>query len=316
MHNFAPYKDFASASAAVLKMLHARFGFDLWMVTRTEGDNWTVLHIEDHGYNISAGTVLKWSDSYCSRMVRGEGPQVAPIAKNIEAFALAPINKQVQIGSYIGIPLLRRDGSLFGTLCAIDPNEQLDSIKHDLPLLKTLSSLLASVLCAELELLDQARQLERIKKDSVTDPLTGLLNRRGWDQRIAAEESRVARYASPASVFSVDLDELKEVNDREGHAAGDELLSRTASVLSGAIRATDSLARVGGDEFMILAVETDEAASQLLYQRIVKALTKAQIKASVGFAIRSAQGSLLQAWEEADRSMYKIKAAHRDNSPH
>jgi len=315
MPSIGPYKDFATASSAVLKLLHERMGFALWMVTRTEGNNWIVLHALDHGYNVSAGTVLNWSDSFCSRMVRGEGPQIAPIAKNINTYLEAPINQLVDIGAYIGIPLLRRDGSLFGTICAIDPQEKSDAINQELPLLKTLSSLLGTILAAELELVEQARQFERVKKDSVTDQLTGLLNRRGWDQRIEAEESRLARYGSPASVFSVDLDELKEINDRDGHSAGDSLLSRTAKVLSCATRSIDSLARVGGDEFMILAVETDEEASQKLYQRVIKALADAQIKASVGFAMRGAKATLAETWRDVDQSMYKVKALHRDNLP-
>lgn len=60
------FQNFESASAAVLGFLRQRLGFGLWMVTRTEGDDWIVLQSEDHGYNVKAGKVFKWADSFCS----------------------------------------------------------------------------------------------------------------------------------------------------------------------------------------------------------------------------------------------------------
>ena len=102
-----PYSGFEAAARAVLGFLHARFGFDLWMVTRTEGEDWIVLHVEDHGYGVRPGTVFRWSDSFCSRMVQGLGPRVAPDAAGVPAYAEAPIGRQVRIGAYIGLPLRR-----------------------------------------------------------------------------------------------------------------------------------------------------------------------------------------------------------------
>src|SRR5690606_32234048 len=147
----------------------------MWMTTRREGEDWILLQVEDHGYDIPAGTVLRWSDSYCSRMVRGEGPQIAPIASNIEAYAQAPINQQAPIGAYIGIPLVCSDGSLFGTLCAIDPDPQPESIAAELPFIRTMARLLMTILCAELNALDEARLQERVNTLFMIDPTTGLL---------------------------------------------------------------------------------------------------------------------------------------------
>ena len=75
--SLGPYTDFESASRAVLAFLHDRLGFDLWMVTRTEGDDWIVLQSEDHGYGVKDGTVFRWADSFFSQMVLGRGPCIA-----------------------------------------------------------------------------------------------------------------------------------------------------------------------------------------------------------------------------------------------
>lgn len=311
MSDQGPFTDFESASHAVLSILHHRFGFGLWMVTRTEGNDWIVLSAEDHGYDVDVGTVFRWSDSFCSRMVEGQGPQIAPDTKGVESYAMAPIAEQVPIGAYIGLPLTLEDGSLFGTMCAIDPLPQPDTITAELPLLQTMARLLVTILDAELKAVKQARLLERVQKDAVTDPLTGLLNRRGWDQRLEHEEARARRYGSPACVFSLDLDDLKEVNDAEGHAAGDELLRKTSRVLEEVMRLSDALARVGGDEFMVLAVETDAAAANRMHERILAALQAVGVRASVGYAMREPAGNLIKAWKEADRKMYAIKALRR-----
>lgn len=63
---------------AVMRFLHGRLGFDLWMVTRVEGDDWIVLETEDHGYGVTPTSVFRWADSFCSQMVAGRGPRLYP----------------------------------------------------------------------------------------------------------------------------------------------------------------------------------------------------------------------------------------------
>src|SRR5207249_2810629 len=128
-------------------------------------------------------------------------------------YAAAPISQQIPIGAYIGVPVARRDGSLFGTLCAIDPTPQQESIRDDLPLIELLARLLGAVLDSKLKEVEQARLLEHSRQEALTDALTGLLNRQGWEKTITVEEARVRRYGSPACVLIVDLDNLKQVND-------------------------------------------------------------------------------------------------------
>lgn len=141
-------KDFEGAAHAVLSFLHLRMGFGLWMVTRTEGEDWIVLQAEDHGYGVTEGTVFRWADSFCSRMVEGDGPRVAPDSDSVPAYATAAIGRHVKIGAYVGVPLRRGDGSLFGTLCAIDPQIQAESIVEEQQLIELLAGLLSTLLAA------------------------------------------------------------------------------------------------------------------------------------------------------------------------
>ncbi len=152
MKALVPYADFSEASKAVLSFLHQRLGFNLWMVTRTEGEDWIVLDVEDHGYGVKKGNVFRWADSFCSRMVLGQGPCIAPNSQSIPAYANAPIGQQVPIAAYVGVPIHDADGGLFGTLCAIDPAPQKESLVDELPLIELLSRLLSSYLVAELKL--------------------------------------------------------------------------------------------------------------------------------------------------------------------
>jgi diguanylate cyclase len=301
------FSDFETAGRAVLAFLHRRLGFDLWMVTRTDGDDWIVLQSEDHGYGVAPGTVFRWADSFCSEMVKGNGPHIAPNSDAVPAYAAAPIGRQVRIKAYIGLPLSRPDGSLFGTLCAIHPSAQPESILDEQELVELSGALLSTILQAELKATDEARRFERLHAEALTDALTHLYNRRGWDQLLASEENRCQRYGHPAAILIVDLDTLKLVNDREGHAAGDALIVRAATALSQAARAPDIVARLGGDEFGMLSVECDRAGGEALLKRIRKALADANVKASVGLAMREPSVGLKGAWERADQLMYQEK---------
>lgn len=290
--------------------LHERLGFNLWMVTRTEQDDWIVLEAEDHGYNVRPGAVFSWTDSFCSRMVAGLGPRVAPRSREIPAYAAAPIGSKVQIGAYIGVPLTQ-DGALFGTLCAIDPAAQPDSIQADLPMIELFASLLSTILSGERLAVDRARQAEVLGRLANSDALTGLLNRRGWDEVLSIEEERCRQYGDPASVLAIDLDGLKAVNDRYGHAAGDALIARTGQVLRSAVREPDAIARVGGDEFAVLGIGCNRNAGESLLDRTRGALAASDISASCGFAMRLPALGLVEAWNKADIAMYAEKAARK-----
>jgi len=307
MLDLTNFKNFNHAGEEVLKYLHNHLGFELWMITRTVGEDWIVLQAKNNDYGVVPGQVFKWADSYCSQMVQGKGPRIAPNAQEIPLYAAAGINKLVDIKAYMGQPLLNEDGSLFGTLCAIDSSSQPKSIEHSNDLLEIFSLLLSKILQIELKLNEQLRVAEKLKMDSLTDHLTSLFNRRAWDNLLELEENRCKTYGHPTTIIVIDLNDLKKINDELGHKEGDRLIQNTAAILKKSVRSNDLVARLGGDEFAILNIETNLENTQKLADRILKSLNEAGISVALGIASRDPSKGLKAAVSDADREMYKNK---------
>lgn len=305
--NRQKFTNFEDAGREVLKFLHQHFEFDLCMITRVEGQDWIVLQAEDHGYNVKTGQVFQWADSFCCHMVKGNGPKIAPSSDAVELYASAPINQTVTIKSYIGQPIINEDGSLFGTLCAIHPHVKSESIVEDLGLVELLGNLLSRILQADLRQFEHANEFKNLRKKLYKDELTGLYNRRAWEEFIHIEEERCKNYGHPAAIFFIDINDLKQVNDNFGHAAGDVLIQRAAHLLVKTVRTDDIVARLGGDEFVILSMENNAKGAEQLFKRIVKAFAEAQISISIGFSMRVPSKGLLCAAEDADKEMYLYK---------
>jgi diguanylate cyclase (GGDEF)-like protein len=161
---------------------------------------------------------------------------------------------------------------------------------------------------------------DRLARLGTSDGLTGLLNRAGMKERIAAEMRRLQRYPAPLSLLLLDVDRMKDINDRHGHRAGDDALRRVARAIATAMRATDSGSRWGGDEFLVLAPSTSLSDAIVLGSRIRAAAGAAAdghplLSVSIGIATVPpvAPGppvdELLQA---ADDALYQAKRAGGD----
>lgn len=307
--------EFEASAHAVMAFLRRRLGFGLWMVTRLQGEQGLVLLCDDRGYGVVPGTRFSWADSCCAQMVQGNGPHIAPDTTQVPAYAAAPLGRSLPIGAYIGMPLLRADGSLFGSLCAIDPQAQPESIVGELPLLEQLADMLSTTLQLELRIAEEARRAERFQAEALTDAMTHLYNRGGWEQLLDAEEARCRRYGHAAAVLMIDLDELKRINDSRGHAAGDALIVRTAQALRRAVREIDIVARLGGDEFGVIGVGCGSSGGDVLRRRVEAELASEGVRASIGLAVREASGGLREAWEQADQLMYRRKHARLRSAP-
>lgn len=305
------FRDFNEAAEIILAHLQKLFPLDLWMVTRTESDDWIVLEADDQGYGIHRGDVLRWSDSFCARMTAGDGPNIATDANEIKSYREAPIGRQVEIGCYVGYPLRLRDGSLVGTLCGIDPRPGDPRMEKVGESLEILARLLASLLEHELEAEAISRSFNMLHDEAHTDYLTGVRNRRAWEKALETAEHRCRNLGSPAVVIYIDLDELKRVNDGEGHEAGDRLIQAAAKALNRSVRKQDLLARIGGDEFGVLSLECDQKEVGQIKSRIHHNLVQAGIKASVGVSVRNPRGNIWDAVQEADQKMYERKRAAR-----
>jgi len=207
---------------------------------------------------------------------------------------------------YAGAPLRSPKGNNLGTLCIMDKAPRTLS-REDQGLLADL----AAVVMDEVELRSRAS----------TDSLTGVLNRRYFDEIGAVEFRRSKRYGHAFSVVMLDVDSFKSVNDRFGHATGDEALRQVAQKLRQGLREHDILARYGGEEFVVLLTETSpvDAAhiAERLRRRAVVELPTApadcRITSSAGLASRRPSDTqLADIIARADAALFRAKAKGRD----
>ncbi len=162
-----------------------------------------------------------------------------------------------------------------------------------------------------------ARRLEYLVDH---DFLTGLFNRRHFEQELTKETDRVARYGGPGAVLVIDLDNFKDVNDSFGHKAGDDVLKGVAGLLRERLRQTDLVARIGGDEFAVLLPQTDADQAQSMADELVKALGRQvavladrsiHITASIGVTLFEGLTDI-EVLAYADLAMYEAKEAGRN----
>jgi diguanylate cyclase (GGDEF)-like protein len=150
----------------------------------------------------------------------------------------------------------------------------------------------------------QRRELSRVSR---SDPLTGCLNRRGFEERFAAELSRAARSGGMLSIVLFDLDDFKGVNDVHGHAFGDELLCWVVAAMGAVVRPADAIGRLGGDEFAVLAPGAGSAEATRLAERLHAALAG---KAPISFGISTYPQDGLDRealHQQADLALYAVK---------
>jgi diguanylate cyclase (GGDEF)-like protein len=159
----------------------------------------------------------------------------------------------------------------------------------------------------------------RLYSSSITDGLTGLLNRRAFDRAFAYEVARADRHEIALTVVLFDLDHFKQVNDLHGHAAGDEALRRFSSIMAAEVRATDVAARIGGEEFAVLLLGCDRSDGRRFAERVCARLQLVtsregrSLTASAGvaqFAMTGARDSD-QLLRLADQALYAAKQAGR-----
>lgn len=306
-----PFDNFDQACRAVLAQLRAATGMSLWAFARTDGKDWLLLSMEGDHEGFHPGMRSPWADSLCARMSRGEAPEAAPDVLAEPGYRDAPLLKKAPVRAYLGVPLRRADGSLYGTLCGFDPSPHGPELAGHLPHLRLQARLVGTLLEHDLELAEIMRRAERAEVESLADPLTGAYNRRGWMRLLKAEEARCRRYGHSAGVLMADLDNLKVINDSLGHDAGDALLVRAARALGSVVRHGDAVARIGGDEFAVLAIDIGAAELDQLAVRADTALREAEVEATIGTGLRDRELSLAQAYRQADLAMLQLKHGKR-----
>lgn len=172
-------------------------------------------------------------------------------------------------------------------------------------------------------LVDEAEELlqRRLYEGAITDPLTGAFNRKYLFERIESEVARARLHNEGLSLFMLDLDFFKRVNDNYGHEAGDRVLCALTACMRGVMRGSDLLARYGGEEFAVLARTHDSQEAAHLAERVRRAVEDAQIRAapgahpvtvSIGVSSLEEHGDARALVSVADRRLYAAKAAGRN----
>ncbi|MHB8572009.1 MAG: GGDEF domain-containing protein [Candidatus Dormibacteria bacterium] len=241
------------------------------------------------------------------RVVRSEDVRVDPRAASDLARRRAP-----EVRSAICAPL-EMEGRVTGALL-VSRNRTPGFSAADEPLLAAIASQAAVIL-------DNARLYEMLAQQASTDELSGLRNRRAFLAALAQELARALRYGDSFALLSMDMDGLKAVNDRGGHLSGDRALRAMSEVLRHEVRQSDTVARVGGDEFAVLMPMAGLVEARLLAER-VRASVASTVAAAImlpdvpvtvsigGVVVRA--GTSDEVLERADRALYDAKSAGRN----
>jgi len=163
---------------------------------------------------------------------------------------------------------------------------------------------------------EQRARINFLERLSVTDELTGLLNRRGFDEAMDRVLAQASRYEESGMLAIIDLDEFKPINDAYGHVVGDAVLKHVAQLLLHNTRSTDYVARLGGDEFAVIYVRAEKMPTRARAQSVVRTLNnstlimddaKIPIRASVGLHAYGPKTDVKELLAQADLAMYNSK---------
>ncbi|MDX1624157.1 MAG: sensor domain-containing diguanylate cyclase [Gemmatimonadota bacterium] len=191
-------------------------------------------------------------------------------------------------------------------------SDEIDAFDRDEAMLL---QALASQMAVALELNRTRAELDRL---SITDPLTGVYNRRYLQRLLPSEKERSERFEHPFGILLFDIDDFKQINDRYGHSRGDRVLQAFADALRDTVRKIDPVIRYGGDEFLVLLLETGEEGAEAACERIRRAALERfrssdsveeewDLEVSVGLSVREPGEDIDRKLREADRSMYEDK---------
>lgn len=267
----------------------------------------------------------------CHHALLSHGPLVVDDVTSVPVYDRVVRGQRLGVRAYAGVPLVNSQGQVLGSFCAVDIQarpwtgrdvEVLSELAHATLREIALRQALSQLADTNRQLAEEMHKVgvlnERLSELAHTDALTGLCNRRAYDQHLAREWRRVQRNGAPLSVLMIDADLFKRVNDRHGHAAGDQVLQRLAHLIQGIARDIDVAARIGGEEFAVLLADTRASSAAAVAERIRQQLAQVDglpaegVTVSIGVATLDAEESAASLQHRADQALYMAKSQGRN----
>ncbi len=263
---------------------------------------------------IPEGLEVPWGDTLCKRAME-EG---RPYTDNVSTcWGDSEAARALGIRTYLSQPVLRIDGQVFGTLCAAGADSV--PLKPDtLDILARFAGMLSLQVEREIALRRMRVENAALTEQTLCDQLTGLANRRGMEHGLTRLKAQCQRNNQRIAIAFIDLDGFKQINDTHGHEAGDRFLVHIARKLVSVVRGGDIVARIGGDEFIVLA---EGGPAEQLQNRLAEATSGAFATDQIAFDYPGASVGAIDAsadecnfdvaLKQADRAMYEVKKARK-----
>jgi diguanylate cyclase (GGDEF)-like protein len=277
--------------------------------------------VQQHFRNFRRGSYeLDWSESYedgLSRLVGG-GYAVCLLDYRLgERDGLQLIREATSKGCHTPIVFLTAESSENVDIQAMEAGALDYLVKGEI----NPGSLERSLRYA----LKLGETLEALRRLATRDELTGLANRREYDRILAEEEERARRFGQPLGLVIIDLDRFKSVNDAHGHGAGDAVLREVARRIAASIRTVDRAARIGGEEFALILVQTDGLSALEVARRAIGAIAREPIAAGDGLSLSltasagvaelpSDAATAAELFAAADKALYAAKERGRNRA--
>jgi diguanylate cyclase (GGDEF)-like protein len=217
---------------------------------------------------------------------------------------------------YAAAPLVTPSGEVIGSLCVMDRRSRTLS-PEPVTALSTLAHQVLELLEMRRTVIGLSHANARLGQQSLTDALTGVPNRRAYDQKIMEEHARSRRTGASLSLLLIDIDLFKQYNDTFGHPAGDSALQSVARVLQASLRPYDFLARYGGEEFVIILPATELSDAIIVAERVRGLVMNSdfphrKFTISIGLGRLEAHGDIKTLVQIADNGLYRAKASGRN----
>jgi diguanylate cyclase (GGDEF)-like protein len=294
-----------------------RFSVPVVLVSTMIGDReWFRVHL-----NVSPRPVAERTSprtwSFVRQVIEAREPIVVPDVLQHPVFAKNVLPPLGTLRGYVGVPVMTRDRAIDGALCLFDV-EPLTFDARAIDALADAAERLAVELQAGHERLVTHERFTALSRLALTDPVTGIANRRAGDEALAREVARARRSGAPLSLVLFDIDHFKNINDRAGHAVGDRVLRGISDILSASQRGSDLAMRWGGEEFLVLLPDVGLAGARAFAERVrenVQNLTigdTGRITISAGVAELQRDEDATAALARADASLYRAKANGRN----